>query len=344
MCSKKKDGKEISRDIKYQCQSFTLLLLQSSANFNRATCFATFLSSIFLILSSIFLILSSLPANFIQTSEITSRQFGDGSGSNNSGLITLGANISYLNVTLKQTVLSDVTVNISASKNLPPVQSTTLSRVATYGDINRQYKALPNLGNLDSVVFRIACNYLSGDMPIYLLPKSSLQYSTSAKINRLCIFTNSKEYFQFLTDYNFGYNFWCQNYNNSLITIKEPSLYYVAIEISGNSAIAVNVTIIRYYYDTSILHMSSNKPCTLSGNNPSCQITHCDEYLSICSNKYLIIKAEKPVILEYVPTLNFYFSHVTRIIFVTFCLLTAMVALILPCSVCCFIYLRRKST
>ena len=338
MCSKKKDGKEISRDIKYQCQSFTLLLLQSSANFNRATCFATFLSSIFLILSSIFLILSSLPANFIQTSEITSRQFGDGSGSNNSGLITLGANISYLNVTLKQTVLSDVTVNISASKNLPPVQSTTLSHVATYGDINRQYKALPNLGNPDSVVFRIACNYLSGDMPIYLLPKSSLQYSTSAKINRLCIFTNSKEYFQFLTDYNFGYNFWCQNYNNSLITIKEPSLYYVAIEISGNSAIAVNVTIIRYYYDTSRLHMSPNKTCTQSG---TCQITHCDGYLNICSNKYLIIKAEKPVTLEYVPTVNFYFSHVTRIILFAFCLLTAMVALIL---LCCFIYLKRKGT
>ena len=275
-----------------------------------------------------------MPANFIQTSEITSRQFGDGSGSNNSGLITLGANISYLKVTLKQTVLSDVTVNISTSKNLPPVQSTTLSRVATYGDINRQYKALPNLGNPDSVVFRIACNYLYGDMPIYLLPKSSLLYSTSAKINRLCVFINSKEYFHFLTDYNFGYNSWCYNYNNSLITIKEPSLYYVAIEISGNSTIVVNVTITRYYYDTSRLHMSLNKTCALSG---TCQITHCDGYLSICSNKYLIIKAEKPVTLEYVPTVNFYFSHVTRIIFFTFCLLTAMVALL------CFIYLKRKS-
>ena len=230
-------------------------------------------------------------------------KFGDVSGVYSSGLMSISpSDTSYVKLRLINFSNPECKAQIFASSTKPLIRVQAFMNTVTLKPI--------------SGVSRTGCNYLNYSEPIYLLPNSSLTYQLSSKnYTQLCLFKSRRNYNQFLIGK--GYNFLQSVKNTDLVSfnITEASLYYVAIETNSSATVSIDITVNRYYYDTSKLKNLSTSDC----NNPllpgsSCQIKLCDGYLTCnhAMNYYLTVQSTEPVILEFTSFQTYLLSLTNR--------------------------------
>ncbi|XP_019860326.1 PREDICTED: uncharacterized protein LOC109588619 [Amphimedon queenslandica] len=232
-------------------------------------------------------------------------------GLNSFEVIAIDNNVSTVELTLIPPPHDDVQVNILTSSTLPPLSFTTLKENLQISPLTKGH-------------FRTGCNILSFDQPIYLQRGSSLKYNITSSnhevINQLCYFSNTSDYITFLVDYTFKYvSKFCFNVSGNAIidiTINDASPYYVAIDIGDNTNISLDITAIRFYYNTTMLQDLSSQ-CSLNESfNFSCIIKICDGYLcDPTKNRYVIVEtSHHNIVLKYDAHSTFYFKPTVRLI------------------------------
>ena len=159
---------------------------------------------------------------------------------------------------------------------------------------------------LRASTFSNTFNYLGYDEPIYLLPGSKLIYNISVSsvfrtskcpvrlhlYNNWLDYTISSEAIATTPCLSVGFNtIWIFN-------ITESSTYYVGIETGNETIVTSNVSVVRVYYNSTVLESPSDCSSPLTNNNSVCTVTTCD---NVCNKPdvYILVKPNSNVNISY---------------------------------------------